>query len=314
MIAGLRSVSPFQTLRTSSYEGSPGLDEVAVDDLTQSAETARHHNGTCHPHFRVTSPDFALAAELEVRQPLLVGTYGQFCPVARGAEVFAERWTPLIVRELLRGPAHFNDLLRGLPRISHSLLSDRLAKLERVGIVKREPAPNGHGHEYRLTKAGQELDAVIGALGTWAYKWVSRDLTPDNLDPVLLMRVVERRIRVGNLPPQRVVVRFRFRRLRVHAYYWLVLERPQVELCFTDPGFDVDLFVDGEVSALTQIYLAQLTVAAALRRGELTLTGPAECRRAFASWIGVTPYASEALGSEVRAPARAPLVGSRTRT
>jgi DNA-binding HxlR family transcriptional regulator len=244
---------------------------------------------------------------------LLVGGYGQFCPVARGAEVFAERWTPLIVRELLRGPAHFNELRRGLPRISRSLLSERLATLQRVGIVERRSPSNGHGHEYRLTKAGQELDAVVRALGTWAYKWVSRDLTPANLDPALLMWVIERRIRVENLPPQRVVVHFKFRRLPAHAY-WLVLEPPQVDLCFTDPGFGVDLFVDAEVKALTQIYLAHLTVAAALRRGELALTGPPEYRRAFASWIGVTPYARDSLRSVARTAEQAPLVGSRSRT
>jgi DNA-binding HxlR family transcriptional regulator len=242
-----------------------------------------------------------------------VGGYGQFCPVARGAELFAERWTPLIVRELLRGPAHFNELRRGLPRISRSLLCDRLATLERVGIVERQPALTGHGHEYLLTKAGQELDAVVGALGTWAYKWVSRDLTPDNLDPALLMWVIERRIRVENLPPQRVVVHFRFRGLPAHAY-WLVLERPQPDLCFTDPGFGVDLFVDAEVKALTQIYLAHLTVAAALRRGEITLSGALEYRRAFASWIGVTPYARDRLRSEARPGERASLAESRSRT
>jgi DNA-binding HxlR family transcriptional regulator len=252
-------------------------------------------------------------AEHDLRKSLLVGGYGQFCPVARGAEVFAERWTPLIIRELLHGPAHFNELRRGLPRISRSLLSERLATLERVGIIERRSPSNGHGHEYRLTKAGRELDAVVRALGTWAYKWVSRDLTPDNLDPALLMWVIERRMRVKNLPPQRVVVHFRFRRLPAHVY-WLVLERPQVDLCFTDPGFGVDLFVDAEVRALTQIYLAHLTVAAALRRGEITLTGPPEYRRAFASWIGVTPYARDRLRSGARTAERAPLVGSRSRT
>jgi hypothetical protein len=200
-----------------------------------------------------------------------------------------------------------------LPRISRSLLSERLATLERAGIVERRSPSNGHGHEYRLTKAGQELDAVVGALGTWAYKWVSRDLTPDNLDPALLMWVIERRIRVENLPPQRVVVHFRFRRLPAHAY-WLVLERQQVDLCFTDPGYGVDLFVDAEVKALTQIYLAHLTVAAALRRGEITLTGRPEHRRAFASWIGVTPYARERLRSEAPTAERALPVGSRSRT
>jgi hypothetical protein len=154
---------------------------------------------------------------------------------------------------------------------------------------------------------------VVAALGTWAYKWVSRDLTRDNLDPALLMWVIERRIRVEKLPLQRVVVHFRFKRLPAHAY-WLVLERPEVDLCFTDPGFGVDLYVDAEVKALTQVYLAHLTVTAAVRRGEITLTGPPEYRRAFPSWIGVTPYARDRLRSEARTAQQAPLVGSRSRT
>jgi DNA-binding HxlR family transcriptional regulator len=239
--------------------------------------------------------------------------YGQFCPVARGAELFAERWTPLIVRELLRGPAHFNELLRGMPRISRSLLADRLATLERAGIVERRAPANGQGHEYRLTTAGRELDTVVHALGSWAYKWVSRDLRPDNLDPALLMWVIERRIRVENLPPQRVVVHFRFRRLPAHSY-WLVLERPQVDLCFTDPGFGVDLDVDAEVKALTQIYLGHVTVAAARRRGDVTLAGAPAFRSAFGSWIGVSPYARERVRSRVRTAGEAPQLGPRSRS
>jgi hypothetical protein len=127
------------------------------------------------------------------------------------------------------------------------------------------------------------------------------------------MWVIERRIRVENLPRQRVVVRFKFRRLPAHAY-WLVLERPQVDLCFTDPGFGVDLLVDAEVKALTEIYLAHLTVAAALRRGEITLTGTPRYRRAFATWIGVTPFARDRVRSEVRKAERAELLGSRSQT
>jgi hypothetical protein len=127
------------------------------------------------------------------------------------------------------------------------------------------------------------------------------------------MWVIERRIRIANLPPQRVVVHFRLRNLPAHAY-WLVLERPHVDLCFTDPGFGADLFVDSEVKALTQVYLAHLTVAAAVRRGQITLTGPPEYRRAFASWIGVTPYAQDGVRSAAPPAELASLVGSRSRT
>src|SRR5215510_4327753 len=126
-----------------------------------------------------------------------VSTYGQFCPVALGAEIFAERWTPLILRELLLGTRRFGDIQRGNPRISRSLLTRRLQALRSSGIIELVPAQSGHGHEYRLTEAGHELNAVIEAIGTWGYRWASKDLTDDHLDPGWLMWVLRRMVRVN---------------------------------------------------------------------------------------------------------------------
>jgi DNA-binding HxlR family transcriptional regulator len=135
-------------------------------------------------------------------------TYGQFCPVALAAEIVAERWTPLILRELLNGSRQFNDLHRGLPRISRALLAQRLGHLERASLLQKRPA--GGGHEYHLTAAGQVLRPVIEALGTWGYTWAASKLREDHLDPGLLMWFLRRQLRAEQLPEQRTVVRFEF--------------------------------------------------------------------------------------------------------
>jgi DNA-binding HxlR family transcriptional regulator len=221
--------------------------------------------------------------------------YGQFCPVARGAELFAERWTPLIVRELLNGSHRFNELRRGLPHISRTVLSERLSTLERSGLVERRSPGDGNGHGYYLTAAGEELKPVVQALGSWGYKWLSRDLKPDNLDADLLMWFLHRRIRVENLPADRVVVCFRFR--GVPRPYWLVLERPSVDLCLSDPGYEVDLRIEADVEALTRVYLGHVTFAAAARAGANRLDGAPRHRKAFPSWLGTTVFSGGGSGS-----------------
>lgn len=219
--------------------------------------------------------------------------YGQFCPVALGAEVLAARWTPLIVRELLQGSVRFNELQRGLPRISRNLLVQRLATLEQAGIVESRPRRTGRGHEYRLTAAGEDLRPVIEALGRWGYKWASTTLSPDSLDPGLLLWFVRRRVNSEHLPPARHVVRFDFtgapRRL-----FWLVIEPEDIDVCAVDPGFDVDLRIEVTLEVLTSIYLGHTSLREALRTDRIRLTGPLEARDAFPRWFGSTPFAAAA--------------------
>jgi DNA-binding HxlR family transcriptional regulator len=218
-------------------------------------------------------------------------TYGQFCPVALGAEVFAERWTPLILRELLFGARRFGEIHRGVPRISRNLLVQRLDSLQRSGVIDRRAAGSGRGHEYRLTDAGRELGAVVDALGTWGYKWASRDLTAEHLDPDFLMWALRRMVRVDALPEGRVVVLFRFRRFR-DRHFWLVLHRPDVDLCLFDPGFEVDVEVDAEVEALARVCLGHHGLLQAVKAGEVGLSGPSHHRRALCGWLGVTRFAA----------------------
>ena len=222
-----------------------------------------------------------------------MSTYGQFCPVALGSEIFAERWTPLIVRELLYGGKRFSDLHRGVPRISKNLLVQRLESLERSGIITRKAAANGRGYLYELSNAGLELRSVIEALGNWGYKWASKDLTDEHLDPDFLMWALRRMVRVDALPEQRVVLLFKFRGYK-DRQYWLVLQRPDVDLCLIDPGFEVNLTLDAEVQALARVCLGHVGVLHAVRSGDVELTGPTRYRRAISNWLGVTRFAEMA--------------------
>jgi DNA-binding HxlR family transcriptional regulator len=219
-----------------------------------------------------------------------VSGYGQFCPVALGAEVVATRWTPLIVRELLQGSIRFSELQRGLPRISRNLLVQRLATLEQAGIIESRPRAAGRGREYRLTAAGEDLRPVIEALGAWGYKWAAQTLTPDCLDPGLLLWFVRRRVDTHQLPAGRHVVRFDFHDAR-RRLYWLVLQPSDVDVCAIDPGFEVHLGVDATLDALTEVYLGRTTLRAAMRAKRVQLAGPREARDAFPRWFGASSFA-----------------------
>jgi DNA-binding HxlR family transcriptional regulator len=217
--------------------------------------------------------------------------YGQFCPVALGAEIFAERWTPLILREFLHGAHRFSDIHRGVPRISRNLLVQRLASLQESGIIARRPADDGRGFEYHLTQAGKELGSVIDALGNWGYKWASKDLSSQDLDPDFLMWALRRMVRVDSLPENRVVVLVRIPPDPKHQY-WLVLERPNVDLCLFDPGFDVDVEMRAKTEALANVCLGHLPLLQAVKSGRVEVTGAPRYRRALADWLGVTRFAS----------------------
>ena len=217
--------------------------------------------------------------------------YGQFCPVALGAEIFAERWTPLIVRELLHGGCSFNDLHRGVPRISRNLLTQRLDSLRQSGIVEQVQAEGDRRHSYRLTAAGRELAPVIEALGTWGYNWASKDLEDEHLDPDFLMWTLRRMVRLDTLPDERVVVVFRFGRYD-DRIYWLVLQRPEVDLCLEDPGYEVSLEVEATVEALARVCLGHLDFLQVLKRGDIVVRGAPRFRAALGSWLGVTRFAA----------------------
>lgn len=207
--------------------------------------------------------------------------YGQFCPVSVASEIFAERWTPLVLRELILGSTRFNDIHRGVPRMSRALLARRLRELERSGVVKR-----GAEGDYRLTPCGEEFQDVIIGLGKWGQRWTSR-VERDKLDSVLLMWDMRRRIAQDRLPEERVTVQFDYRSVppRQRRSFWLVLERNDVDVCTKDPGFEVQLYIDAELAAFTRFWLGDLTFAQAQLNGSIRLSGERRWARAFPSWL-----------------------------
>ena len=225
--------------------------------------------------------------------------YGQFCPIALAAEVLAERWNPLVIRELYCGSTRFNDLQRGVPRMSPSLLSRRLKELGHAGIVEITPIAGGKGSEYRLTPAGKAMFPVIDQMGNWAMEWFSDELTTDeNLDPDLLMWDVRRRTtNFGEMPDGRHVVKFQFSGVPVNRrFYWLVLDGAQTDLCIKDPGHEIDLHVVGQLRVVTRIWLGQITITAAVADDSLRLDGSRTECDAFHKWFVLSHFAPLAAG------------------
>ncbi len=218
--------------------------------------------------------------------------YGQFCPIAKAAEILAERWTFLVVRELVLGSTRFNDLRRGVPLMSSSLLSQRLKYLEREGVVERRPARTGQGFEYGLTEAGRELQPIIMQLGEWGARWVRSRLTDEDLDVALLMWDMHRTVRPDSFPPRRVVVAFEFTDVpHGKRHWWLVSAGDGADLCLTDPGHEVDLYVTTDLRTMTAIWVGDLTLEAAIAAGTLEALGPIELRGRLAAWLGLSKLA-----------------------
>ncbi len=219
--------------------------------------------------------------------------YGQFCPVAIASEIFAERWTPLVVRELFCGSHRFNELLNGLPRMPRSVLVQRLRSLESSGVVERRVDSSGRGVEYHLTEAGLDLGDVVLRLGDWGHRWADTPVGPQNLDPDLLMWDIHRRLDGDRMPERRVVVQIDLTGAHDKSY-WLVLESPQASVCWTDPGFDVDLLVEADSVALHRVWVGQLGLERALGEGLIVLDGPTELCRQFPNWLKLSTFVERA--------------------
>ncbi len=221
--------------------------------------------------------------------------YGQFCPVAVAAEIFAERWTPLILRELFAGARRFNDIRRGVPLISRTLLAQRLRELEDAGVVRSTPLRAGRGRDYEPTRAGEEFRDVVERLGEWGQRWGTTQFDVDNLDVGFLMWNVRRRIDLARLPSRRVVVRFDFRavprRFNAMKTFWLILERPETDLCIKDPGHDVDLVVAADAVTMARVWAGRLTFAQALRSGGIRVEGPRDLAHALPQWLLLSHFA-----------------------
>jgi DNA-binding HxlR family transcriptional regulator len=215
--------------------------------------------------------------------------YHQFCPVAKAMELLDERWTMLVVRELMSGSTRFNELRRGVPRMNPTLLSKRLHQLVRAGLVERHA--DGSDVRYLLTDAGLELQAVVEALGTWGIRWIG-NLGDEDLDPKLLLWDMHRRINLEDVPSGRTVIEFRFSDVAASARtWWLVLTREAADVRDSDPGHQVDVSVKGTLRALTRVWRGDVRWGDALRSGDLEIEGRQALRRAFPAWFALSAFA-----------------------
>ena len=213
--------------------------------------------------------------------------YGQYCPVTRALELLGERWTLLIVRDLLFDTHHFNELARGLPKLSRGLLAKRLRGLEAAGLVERTVTPQGSA--YRLTDAGEATRPIVEALVVWGADWALEQPMPDELDPILLMWWLQRRVNRETLPGERTVVKFDF--YGDAKSYWLILEQRDVSVCFTPPDFDVNVWVGADLSAFYQVWLGKMSFTEAAATGLIEVKSLPALERAFPNWFAWSPAA-----------------------
>jgi DNA-binding HxlR family transcriptional regulator len=215
-------------------------------------------------------------------------SYGDYCPIAKGAEVLATRWTPIIVRNLLLGSRTFNEIRAGTHGIPRSVLTERLKLLEQSGVVERLPSPRGRGWSYELTEAGLELRPVLDALGVWGARWI--ETAPEDFDPYLVLWSMCRSIDPEQIPERVVVLRFDFRD-QPKRRFWVLVQRPKPEVCVKHPGLDIDLVVSTETEWLGKWQMGRIPLGEAMRARLIVFDGPPRLVRAFAHWGGVGPFA-----------------------
>lgn len=221
-------------------------------------------------------------------------TYGQYCPVAKAAEVLGDRWTLLVVRDLVEGAHRFGELAAGLPSMSRTLLSQRLRSLEREGLIERRTGADGH-HGYWLTDIGEDLKPALLALGDWAARNYSRDPVRRELDARVLLTWIVREMRRGALPAGRFLVRFDFSAPRPSTN-WLLYEDREPSVCTADPGFEPDLVVTTDLMTLNRLFAGRVALSAALRSGAIALDGSTSAVRGFGRWFGESPFAETTRG------------------
>jgi DNA-binding HxlR family transcriptional regulator len=216
--------------------------------------------------------------------------YGQFCPVAKAAELFCERWTPLIIRDLAWGAVRFSELQRGVPLMSPTLLSQRLKQLEAEGIVERRLLPDGRTQGYYLTEAGAEFAPVVQALGVWGQRWSRRELEEGEIDLGLLIWAMERSVKADAFGPDRAVVRLELTdQPEATRFWWFVNEKGAVQLCLEDPGFEVGLYLAAALPDMIYVMRGDIALPRALESGSLEAIGTDHMRRALPAWFNLHP-------------------------
>jgi DNA-binding HxlR family transcriptional regulator len=216
-------------------------------------------------------------------------SYGQFCPIAKAAEVFCERWTPLIIRELATGATRYSEIRKGVPLMSPTLLSRRLKQLESEGIVERAESDTGRSFTYHLTNAGREFVPLIEGLGVWGQHWTRRELAENEVDLGLLIWSLEKSVNASAFGKDRAVVRLEFGdQPPSKALWWFVNSKTSCELCLENPGFEVDLYVNCALPDMIRVIRGDIQLARALEDGALELHGTLHARQTFRDWLNLS--------------------------
>lgn len=226
--------------------------------------------------------------------------YGQFCPIAKALEVIGERWTLLIVRELLMGASRFNEFQRGLNLISPTILTKRLNELANVGIVLRKKIPGQKGYEYFLTEMGKELLPVVQSVGDWGMRWARGKMHDSELDLELLMLYLQRSVRPEKLPGNETVIRFKFTDVEQYKDWWLIANDDKIDICVRDPGKDVDIYFTTDLRTMINVWMGDRTYKSAINDGSLKLVGPSALTRDINSWIDPSIFTGIAPAIEIK--------------
>jgi DNA-binding HxlR family transcriptional regulator len=237
--------------------------------------------------------------------------YGQYCPISKAAEILSERWTILVLRELLVGARRYNDLRRGIPLISPTVLTERLKTLEKAAVIERKVGVNGRVIEYMVTPAGRELWPLIEQMGVWGQRWVKSKLGRDDLDASFLMWDIHRNLLIDQLPRHKVVIYVEFSDGKKGARnYWLVVDDTGVDLCIDDPGREIDLQVFTDLRTLTRIWMGDLSLSAARSTGLIKLLGDSALMRTMGAWMGKSHFADVKAGITPRSRRGSSAMGS----
>jgi DNA-binding HxlR family transcriptional regulator len=218
--------------------------------------------------------------------------YSSYCPIAKAAEILTERWTLLLVRDLMLGARRFNDFRRSIPLMTPALLSKRLKSLEASGVLRHVRSASNGGWEYQLTKAGTELKPLLDVAGEWGQRWARSELLQGELHPGTLMWDIHRFMKPEHLPAQRTVLQVEFTDLSKLRLWWLVVQPGEVDVCLQDPGHEVDLTVECTLLALTQVFMGELSIERARTSGKLRLAGDPKLIRTMPRWFGLMPFSA----------------------
>lgn len=228
--------------------------------------------------------------------------YKQFCPVAKAMDMLGEKWTVLIVREFFVGATRFNQIQRGLPTISPTLLTRRLATMEQEGLIYKKRIPGQRGHEYFPTQACEELFPVIKQIGVWGMRWARYQMSDEEFDLELLMTYLERSIRPGKLIGRETVIRFNFNDVEEYPSWWIVVSGDDIDVCVHDPGKEVDVYFNVSVKVMCLLWMGDISYRKAIADGELNLVGPTALTRQVEDWLVPNMFAGEKPAKEIVSP------------